>query len=389
MTLFLLTLLTLGFTNPPHTPSWQPQVSGTSSGLRGVCAVSAKVAWASGEHGTVLRTVDGGATWQKLSVQGGGELDFRDIHAFDAREAFVLSIGPGALSRIYRTADGGRSWRLQFTNPDSKAFYDGFAFWDRKHGIAVSDSVNGKFPLLATDDGENWRPLQPDTLPAALPEEGCFAASGTSIAVGGKTDAWFVTGGPAARIFHSDDSGMNWTVVQSPILSGAASQGAFSVAFRDNHIGVIVGGDYEKPNGADRIAAWSQDGGKRWAPAATGPRGFRSAVAFVPGSSPLVWVAVGTNGSDCSMDDGNLWRPLDSASYNAVSFAPSGDGWVVGPKGVVARWKSHRRRECRLRVVLDIVDRLLVGLDSVLHMMNRGLAPSERLHVVLLKLYVA
>ncbi len=339
----LATLLAIGAANSASAAPWVPQASGTSENLRGICAVSAKVAWASGAHGTVLRTVDGGVTWEKLRLQGAADLDFRDIQAFDAQEAFALSIGPGSLSRIYHTVDGGQTWQLQFTNPDSKAFYDCFAFWDRKHGIAISDSVNGKFPLLITEDGENWHPLEPQTLSAALPEESCFAASGTSIAVGGKSDAWFVTGGPAARVFHSGDRGLNWQVVPSPILSGAASKGAFSVAFRDRHTGVVVGGDYEKPNATDKIAAVSDDGGNRWALAATGPSGYRSAVAFVPGSSPLVWVAVGTNGSDSSVDAGKTWQRLDTGIYNAVSFAPSGDGWVVGPKGVLARWKPGRK----------------------------------------------
>src|SRR5262245_5337144 len=212
----------------PALAEWQSQGAGTDADFRGVCAVSAQVAWASGTKGTVLRTVDGGKHWEKVNVPGAEALDFRDIQAFDAREAFVLSIGPGTLSRIYHTRDGGLSWQLQFTNPEPKAFYDGFAFRDRKHGIAVSDSVDGKFPLLATEDGETWRPLHPSTLPAALPEEGCFAASGTSIAVAGKSDAWFVTGGPAARVFYSRDGGANWDVTVSPVLSGAASQGAFS-----------------------------------------------------------------------------------------------------------------------------------------------------------------
>lgn len=338
MSLSLLTILALAMANPMDLPTWQPQISGTSADLRGVCAVSAKISWASGSRGTVLRTVDGGVTWKTLSVAGADSLDFRDIQAFDANEAFVLSIGPGALSRIYHTRDGGESWQLQFANPDPKAFYDGFAFRDRKHGIAVSDSVDGKFPLLATEDGANWRPLRPSTLPAALPEEGCFAASGTSIAVGGKSDIWFVTGGPAARVFHSGDNGKNWDVVTSPILSGQASQGAFSVAFQDRLNGVVVGGDYAKPEAADKVAAFSSDGGRTWTPSSTGPRSFRSAVAFVPGSSPPVWVAVGTLGSDWSKDSGKTWQPLNEGNYNAVSFASSGDGWVVGPKGVIARW---------------------------------------------------
>src|SRR5207244_5673038 len=122
----------------------------------------------------------------------------------DDKSAFVLSIGPGELSRIYKTDDGGRHWQLQFTNHDPKAFYDCFAFWDRNHGMAFSDSVDGSFPLLALT-GHNWRPLVPHALPSALPSEGGFAASGKCIATAGKSDVWFVIGGLAARLFHFAD----------------------------------------------------------------------------------------------------------------------------------------------------------------------------------------
>jgi photosystem II stability/assembly factor-like uncharacterized protein len=56
--------------------------------LRGLCAVSAKVVWASGTRGTFLRTIDGGATWQVGTVQGAENLDFRDVDAFDATTRF-------------------------------------------------------------------------------------------------------------------------------------------------------------------------------------------------------------------------------------------------------------------------------------------------------------
>src|SRR4051812_43171986 len=91
---------------------WSPQQSGTTARLRAVSAVSAQVAWASGARGSVLRTVDGGATWQALTVPGAGELDFRDVHAVDHRTAHVLSIGAGDLSRIYQTTDAGATWTL-------------------------------------------------------------------------------------------------------------------------------------------------------------------------------------------------------------------------------------------------------------------------------------
>ena len=40
-----------------------PQESGVDVRLRGISAVSADVAWASGREGTVLRTIDGGKHW--------------------------------------------------------------------------------------------------------------------------------------------------------------------------------------------------------------------------------------------------------------------------------------------------------------------------------------
>src|SRR5216684_2503171 len=258
-----------------------PQVSGTTAQLRGISAVSGQIAWASGTQGTVLRTLDTGNHWENVSVPGAEKLDFRDVRAFDAGHAFVLSIGNGEQSKIYKTGDGGRSWKLQFTNPDPKAFYDCFAFWDRTHGIALSDSVDGKFPLLITSDGEAWTELQPKSMPAALPNEGAFAASGTCIATFGRSDVWFGTGGPAARVFHSSDRGQSWTVAETPILHGAATQGVFSLAFWTAKDGVAVGGDYKEPAKGERTAAFTHDGGKTWALATKPPQGYRSAVAAV------------------------------------------------------------------------------------------------------------
>ncbi|HET6844746.1 MAG TPA: YCF48-related protein [Candidatus Angelobacter sp.] len=315
---------------------WQTQSSGTDASLRGISAVSANVAWASGTNGTVLRTVDGGEHWQRLPVEGAEQLDFRDIQAFSETTAFVLSIGPGEHSRIYKTTDAGQHWTLQFMNHDPKAFYDCFAFWDEKRGIAVSDSVNGAFPLIVTN-GQIWSTRHPRVMPPALANEGAFAASGTCITTADWQDVWFATGGPAARVFHSRDHGQSWTVVNTPLLSGKAPQGIFSIAFHDIKNGAIVGGDYEKAENAQQNFAVTHDGGAHWIMPKIPPRGYRSAVVF-PGKSSDVLIAVGTTGSDYSTDGGNTWRPLDTANYNAASFAADGAGWAVGPKGRIAKF---------------------------------------------------
>src|ERR1044071_1585874 len=100
-------------------PRWTVQTSGVTQRLRGVSAVSEQVAWASGAGSTVLRTVDGGKSWQKLNVTT-DTLDFRDIDAIDAQTAYVMSIGNGPDSRIYKTIDAGKTWNLQFKNDDPK-----------------------------------------------------------------------------------------------------------------------------------------------------------------------------------------------------------------------------------------------------------------------------
>ena len=68
-------------------PTWRPQSTGVDARLRGVSAVTDKVAWASGTGGTVLRTTNGGDTWIPVTVPNADALDFRDIDAIDENVA--------------------------------------------------------------------------------------------------------------------------------------------------------------------------------------------------------------------------------------------------------------------------------------------------------------
>ncbi len=324
-----------------HAQRWEPQPSNTTAELRGVSAVSRRVAWASGSRGTVLRTIDGGSRWSRLVVPESDSLDFRDIHAFDEQRAVILAIGPGDRSRIYETRDGGMTWALRFRNDRKEAFFDCVAFWDGSRGIAVSDPVDGKFVLILTNDGgATWAPVAPAGIPLALLGEGAFAASGTCVAVDGRNDAWFVTGGVAQpRVFHSRDGGTSWTVATAPLAGASAGAGIFSIAFRGPS-GVVVGGDYEKPTNPVGTVAVSSDGGATWrespAPRDSLPRGYRSAVAFTKPVGRTALVATGTSGSDYSANGGLSWVPMDTVGYNALSAAPDGAVWAVGPRGRIA-----------------------------------------------------
>jgi photosystem II stability/assembly factor-like uncharacterized protein len=337
MNLSLLAAGLLGLCDAIAHAQWQQQTIGSDADLRGLCAVSAKVAWVSGTKGTYGRTTDGGKTWSVGTVPGAASLDFRDVEAFGEATAYLLSAGSGQKSRIYKTVDGGKNWMLQFKTLDPDAFFDALAFWDEQNGLALSDPVKGQFQLIVTDDGgTTWRRVPEIHLPPALPNEGAFAASGTCLATHGKNDIWFGTGGArTARVFHSMDRGRNWTVSETPILAGADSAGIFSIAFRDRNHGMIVGGDYRKPNAVSATAAVTTDGGKTWA-LLDRPFAFRSCVAWAKDR----WVAVGTSGSNSSQDNGATWKLLDHNNYNTVGFTSTGEGWAVGPGGRIAKFDN-------------------------------------------------
>ena len=339
-----------------------PDARGAS--LRGVRAVSAQVAWASGSGGTVLRTTDGGATWVRRPAPGADALDFRSVWAFDSLTAVVASAGDAAAgqARLYRTVNGGRSWTLVRQDTARGIFYDAVAFWDRQYGLVLSDPVGEgtrrQFLVLATSDGgATWRRTPAEGMPDALPDEAAFAAGNAALGVADETRAWFVTGGPnGARVYTTTTGGARWDAVAAPVAPRGASAGLFAVAgapggggsgvtatLRERTLRALpapalaVGGDYRQARaGAGQIVR--TDDGARWERTDVGGTapGYWSGLAYVPGLGRTA-VAVGGGGTAVTRDDGRTWAVVDSAGWNAVSFAGAGAGWAVGAGGRVAR----------------------------------------------------
>jgi photosystem II stability/assembly factor-like uncharacterized protein len=323
--------------------SFTVQTSNTHEDLRGLSAVSASIIWASGTHGTYLRTVDGGLIWTVGQVAGAETLDFRDVEAFSAEEAYLLAAGPGEQSRIYKTSDGGKSWVLQFTNQEPKGFYDCMAFWDRDHGIALGDAIDGVFEITETGDGgAHWNPIPEPLRPHSLAEEGAFAASGTCIMAKADNLLWFVTGGNAARVFRSSNRGNTWSAADVPITHQGASAGIFSIAVGSPSYVVVGGGDYKQAEKEGSTLAYSEDGGITWRAFEIRPQFYFSAVALDPANSRHL-LAVGSARAVYSDDiENRAWRASWEMNLNAATFTAPGQALAVGPKGKVVRFTLPR-----------------------------------------------
>jgi photosystem II stability/assembly factor-like uncharacterized protein len=354
---------TFGFTQDfwkDHQPKLTPQKSNTTQLLIAVSPVNSQVVWAAGTGGVYVVTTDGGQTWKSAVVPGAEQLQFRDVYAVSDKIAYLMSIGNDTTNfQIYKTFDGGKTWKVEFTNELANAFYDCFAFWTPDRGITHSDSVNGVFPDIRTFNGLDWHSIA-DNMPPALPGEASFAASGTCITAQGENNAWITTGGSTtARILATRDGGDTWNAYDTPLVSNA-SAGGVSVAFRDGWNGVVGGGDLSTNISADM--ATSNDGGRTWTltnkPPLSGAifclayaRGMRQHEGWWGNDDDFdhffdrtVVITAETepnfdSGSAAwTPDEGHTWFTLPHVSgYWAVGFADPHDGWFVGNNGQILK----------------------------------------------------
>ena len=310
---------------------------------RGLAVLDDNSAWISGSEGHVLRTVNGGECWDTLNPEGYEKKEFRDIHAWDANNALVMSSGEKAI--VLRTRDGGVTWNTVFSSSREGVFLDALTF-QGKYGIMIGDpykASDGKsllFDIMVTrDSGDTWSSYyeEPGATPVhALDNEALYAASGTNILLSfDSTNSkrpwfiYFVTGGGVMNRFMS---GNNFVPV--PIKAGQAC-GIYSFCSNNWSEIVAVGGSYLQPDARDSVAAYlnTSHANWQWDLAKTQPGGYRSCVAV--DEEGKTYVCTGTNGSDMSTDSGRNWKPLDIGGFNVCAFSKN-HLWLAGDKG---NWK--------------------------------------------------
>ncbi|MCA8972698.1 MAG: hypothetical protein KDC95_23120 [Planctomycetes bacterium] len=312
-----------------------PLESGTRASLRGLHVVSARVAFVTGSGGTVLRTTDGGRTFEARSVPDAGNLDFRSVVARDSTSVLVASAGTPA--RVYRSFDGGERFEVVHEDAHPDAFFDSLAigtgdaiwlFGDPRAGGHLVLREGRAFGDSFTEHGHR--------LPQPREGEAGFAASNGCITVDAEGRPAVVTSGVTAppRFLRLGGNAGEVIVCELPLAHGAPGRGAFAVAEDESAI-VVVGGDYLAPTDIEGVGAFSHDGGRTFEPA-RGLRGYRSGVSAVPGR-PGTFVAIGPTGGEISTDGGRTFFPVEGLSGHAIDMALGGIGFASGSEGRILR----------------------------------------------------
>lgn len=302
--------------------------SGSKSSLRGLSVVDANTIWVSGSNGTVGRSLDSGRTWKWITVKGFEKTDFRDVEAFDKTTAVIMGIAEPAY--MLRTVDGGDSWQVVFENKNKGMFLDAMEFWNEQAGIVIGDPINGRFFVARTfDGGQTWQGIPEKLSPVADSGEACFASSGTNIRKLTKKEAVFITGGRVSNV-HIRDSKK-----RLPLVDGKESTGANSIAVKNKKTWIIVGGDFNTKDSTTKNAVITNDAGQTWVSPAVPPTGYRSCVEYLKKKQ---WITCGLNGVDITNDDGNTFSNISKEGFHVVRKAKKGKAvYFAGGGGKIGK----------------------------------------------------
>lgn len=235
-------------------------------------------------------------------------MEFRSI-AQTSSDIFILTVANPAL--LYRINKQSKEIQLVYQEKHDKVFYDSMQFLNDKEGFAIGDPTEDCPSFIkTTDGGKTWKKILCNSLPKFEDGEAFFAASNTNLILRNKI-MLMVSGGKKSRVAVSADKGENWIIHETPIIQGGTMTGAFCADFYNDLIGIIAGGDYEKPLQNSQNKAITNDGGKTWRIVANNEGfGYASCIQYVPNSEGKGIVEVGANGIFYSNDSGESWTKL-------------------------------------------------------------------------------
>lgn len=258
-------------------------------------------------HG-IYKSTDAGKTWTFAGLRNVGQISTIRIHPTNPQIAYVAALGnpfiPNADRGVYRTSDGGTTWKkvlyvndaigaadleLQPGNPD--VVFACMWFGQRKPWTILSGAKEGGI-YKSTDGGETWNKLA-----GGLPH-GLFGRANVAISNSKPNRIYaLIEALPGSGLYRSEDSGATWA-----LINGAAN--LTTRPFYYDTLGV-------DPNNSDIVyvgnEGWykSTDGGQTFHTAPV-PHGDNHDVWINPANSDYM-IQSNDGGANVSLDGGRTW----------------------------------------------------------------------------------
>jgi photosystem II stability/assembly factor-like uncharacterized protein len=318
------------------------QQSGTLSWLRAVYFLDDERGWAVGGTGVLLSTADGGKSWKVLSRPTADAL--RDLFFTDAETGWLVcdksvyqrATGGEARSYLLRTKDGGASWqRVEPAGAQRDVRLVRVVFADAARGWVFGEMG----ALFATQDGgATWMRQSVPTRHLLLGGAFLDAAQG-----------WLV--GAGATILHTADSGATWRAgyiepQAAHLASNSSAASAENVSAANAASTSTVAARLNAVSFVDARRGWAvgtggaifntNNGGNVWRAQSSGTTFDLSDVKFLDAQEG--W-AVGTSGTLLHTTDGGArWRLEQSGTTHPLErlfFTGRTRGWAVGFGGTI------------------------------------------------------